>query len=995
MIDDRAAPRANRVAKPQAGESRPDGGGDTDLLNRAAYGCLVVAIPLASWNALRITENMTFGDPLLLLASLILGATWLLRGHITGVAPPWILVPPGMLLASGLLAILAADDSGSLVQTLRFSVTLAAMPLIVMLAASTRGRLERLADCWLLAAVVTSVVGIVDLLQVTSIGSSLTSTDFLAGTGRVSGLTLHPNHLGLVAAMALPVAASKLSARGCARATGIVALPSLLGGVAVSGSRGALVAGVGGVVMFYLFQSHSSRSPGAAVLAAAIVAAVAVLALSPAAGDQFGVVTRERLDGGSYTTESDTARRSLFADALSEGLDNPLIGQGFERVRAAHNIYVQLLQAGGVLALTGFLIFAIGLMRRAHRFARIPSGAAPALPAIAAASGASIGTWLLFGVVGNALYDRYLYVPAGLVLAIGLVSHRSATPAARRTEMRDANRVPSGDDESAARARINNESDVVISLTPARGVARVGPVLGGPERRQALQMTAQTTLRDYVRLLRRYWRMIALAMCALIALTTVLSVQKSTVYAAKSSLQLEDETRDLGLLGAPVAPSSTPEQRAAQGAETVLRVDVLERLKKRLGLERSTAELLKDIKASPDDESNLVVIEARDSDPQSAATLANTVAELAVDEQERQARARFSAAARRLQGRLRGIPRDDPSRVVFAERIAQLEALASIAVPARIAAEATAPGSPVSPRPVRDASIGGVLGLMLGLGLAAVRNSLDQRVRGGESLRQELDLPLLGHVPREMMGHVGFGANDRMTPDKTDLEAFRILRTNLELLFPNGGMRSIAVTSALPGEGKSTVAASLAFAFAFAGSRTLLLECDLRRPVLAERMAMEGSPGLADYLAGKAEPHEVIRTVALHQADDDDDATGLGGQPLVCMFAGTIPVYPTELLNSPSFPALVAELSEAYETIVVDTSPLLLVADTLEVLSHMDVALLCVRTSQTTHEQALAARDILGNLAPKPAGLVLTGVKPSGEDRSGYYSHQRYGYARR
>ena len=105
------------------------------------------------------------------------------------------------------------------------------------------------------------------------------------------------------------------------------------------------------------------------------------------------------------------------------------MGEGFDVVLVAHNIYLQLIQGGGVLALVGFVVFATGIMRSTRTVTCGELLRAGIPQALLAASTAAMGTWLLYGLVGNALYDRYLYAPAGFVLAIGLVSRaRSADP---------------------------------------------------------------------------------------------------------------------------------------------------------------------------------------------------------------------------------------------------------------------------------------------------------------------------------------------------------------------------------------------------------------------------------------------------------------------------------------------------------------------------------------------------------------------------------------
>jgi capsular exopolysaccharide synthesis family protein len=173
-------------------------------------------------------------------------------------------------------------------------------------------------------------------------------------------------------------------------------------------------------------------------------------------------------------------------------------------------------------------------------------------------------------------------------------------------------------------------------------------------------------------------------------------------------------------------------------------------------------------------------------------------------------------------------------------------------------------------------------------------------------------------------------------------------------------------------------------ASAEAGKRTLLVECDLRRPVLAGRFGLNEGPGLSDYLTGNAEPHEIIQVVT---SDAGDDALREPpSEPLVCITAGSPPPRPADLLGSERFRAFLDEVSSVYDTVIVDTAPLLTVADTLEIVPHVSCVLLCVRLQQSTRDQANAAGEALARLPKRPTGLVLTDVQDTGEGYYGYYA---------
>ena len=186
-------------------------------------------------------------------------------------------------------------------------------------------------------------------------------------------------------------------------------------------------------------------------------------------------------------------------------------------------------------------------------------------------------------------------------------------------------------------------------------------------------------------------------------------------------------------------------------------------------------------------------------------------------------------------------------------------------------------------------------------------------------------------------------------------------------------------------EGKSTVAACLAVANAQAGRRTLLVECDLRRPVLASRFGIKTSPGLTDYLTGNAEPHEILQPIAgFRPTNGNGNGKACPHESLQPRLhhVGTYVPRPAELLASDRFRTFLDEVSQVYDSVILDTAPLLPVADTLSIIPDVATLLVCVRLEHTTRDQARAAHSALSRLPERPVGLVLTDVR---ENEDGYY----------
>ena len=342
--------------------------------------------------------------------------------------------------------------------------------------------------------------------------------------------------------------------------------------------------------------------------------------------------------------------------------------------------------------------------------------------------------------------------------------------------------------------------------------------------------------------------------------------------------------------------------------------------------------------------------------------------------------------------------RTDFALATLLDRISTLRTLSLTATPARLAESASVPSSPASPKPIRSTIFGGLMGLLLGLGLAFVRNSLDRRLRDSNEIQETLDLPVVGMVRIEALGNAAYVPNGRGPMTDQDVESFRILRTNIEFLDVDTPIKSVLVTSPLPEEGKSTVAASLAAANAAAGKRTLLVECDLRRPSLPERLSINRSPGLSDYLAGQSGAREILQIVTLSEGGAAPNgkpgqvaAAPAAAGKLVVIAAGSQSVRPAELLGSQRFRDFLAQVTAAYDIVILDTPPLLSVSDTLEIVPLVDSVLVCIRADQTTRDQARAVKAALAHLPERTTGIVVTGLKPGREHDYGYYSYAYYG----
>lgn len=466
------------------------------------------------------------------------------------------------------------------------------------------------------------------------------------------------------------------------------------------------------------------------------------------------------------------------------------------------------------------------------------------------------------------------------------------------------------------------------------------------------------TLSDYLRAIKaRRWLVIGTTLAA-IAASILYSVARTPVYEATATISVRP---DFNQSQSPSQPS-TEGSAGREAAVVVTRPDVLATASRLLHGARTPQQLQSDVTATAEKDVNAVSIKAKADSAEEAAAIANSVATAVVG-------VTYQDSARVLN--LSAKSTSDPALA------RGYRAQARIIQPMRVGSAAVAPSSPTSPKPLRDAAFAALLGLLLGVAIALVRDALDQTVTDPDDLESTLGFPLLGYVRSDILGTAPVTQNG--TIDVAEhLDSFRILRANSQFLEGDRPVATLAVTSPLPDEGKSTVASWYAYVNALGGKRTILIECDLHRPVVAGGLDLDPSPGLTDYLTGGAEASDVRRSVMVE---------GPTAQPLTVVPAGTPTPGSAELLATTRFEGFLDEVAREYELVVLDCAPLLPVGDTLSIVPRVEGVILCVRLGQTTRDQAVAAKDALRRLPERPVGLVLTDSKPGSDyDYSGYSS---------
>jgi receptor protein-tyrosine kinase len=265
---------------------------------------------------------------------------------------------------------------------------------------------------------------------------------------------------------------------------------------------------------------------------------------------------------------------------------------------------------------------------------------------------------------------------------------------------------------------------------------------------------------------------------------------------------------------------------------------------------------------------------------------------------------------------------------------------------------------------------------MIGIALALLLERLDRRLRGVDEIAEQFGLPVLSVVPDSNSHSIAPSAPLRGPM----AEAFQMLRTNLRYVNFEQEIRSIVVTSSVPGEGKSTVAWHLARASAASGARTLLIEADLRHPVLGEHVGASLS-GLTDVLARTVPFESAIVQVSSGDLDESDSGLHL-------LTAGRIPPNPGALLDSTWMRSLLRSVEERYDLVVVDTPPVSIVADALPLCTQVSGVIVVARPLRTTRDGAKRLREQLTGIAAITLGVVVNAYSRKG----GGYDPYAYGY---
>jgi len=301
----------------------------------------------------------------------------------------------------------------------------------------------------------------------------------------------------------------------------------------------------------------------------------------------------------------------------------------------------------------------------------------------------------------------------------------------------------------------------------------------------------------------------------------------------------------------------------------------------------------------------------------------------------------------------------------------------SLEISARVNKVAETPDSPISPKPLRNVLIGLALGAMAGVAAALAWESIDDKLSHADDVTAH-GVTVLASIPIDGPEVEGPRLFARIEESGREMEAFRTARAALNFA-SEGRLSSFLVTSALPGEGKSTTSANLATALSLAGQKTLLIDADLRRPTLHKYFDLPNNVGLRSVLTGDADANDVM------------NVTGLG-EMLVLISAGAVAPLPSELLSNGRLAMLIAGAKEVFDVIIIDTPPLFLVSDAALVAPSVDGIVLSCTTGMgdTPASKKSDNRRLIAAVRRLRTPLLGAVVHGGGSDAYGY--GYKYGY---
>ena len=490
------------------------------------------------------------------------------------------------------------------------------------------------------------------------------------------------------------------------------------------------------------------------------------------------------------------------------------------------------------------------------------------------------------------------------------------------------------------------------------------------------------TLRDYAYAIwRRRLVVVLIAVCVPVV-ALAYSLQQSPRYQANSEVLLAQQNLAPALTGASVPLPQEDADRFAVTQAQLARTDPVAGLTvKAAGTTETPGEFLasSSVVAAPD--SDFLHFAVTSGSPAGAVRLATAYARQFTQYRSQLdtsalTRARTDVARKLTQLAKAGATK---SRLYTSLQVQQqqLSTLEIVQTPRAIVANLPTSATQIAPRPLKLAVIAGAIGLLIGLMIAFLFEALDTRIRSADALVEEIGLPVLGRIappPRAVRGNAQPLVSE---PYGHYAEAFRMLRLNIDFVNLEHEASVLMVTSALPGEGKSTVAANLAIAYARAGNKVLLVDLDLRRPQLGVLLDKASATGLTNVVLGRSSLEKAVVRVQIGSPALPLKSVGGTAEPsgsLHLLTTGPLPPDPGAFVETVALGRVLAEVKEHYDLVILDTPPVLDVGDALALGSRVDAVLVVARVNMAQSDDVRQLRTTLVSIPAPKLGLILTGV---------------------
>jgi succinoglycan biosynthesis transport protein ExoP len=385
-----------------------------------------------------------------------------------------------------------------------------------------------------------------------------------------------------------------------------------------------------------------------------------------------------------------------------------------------------------------------------------------------------------------------------------------------------------------------------------------------------------------------------------------------------------------------------------------------------------------------------------------AAAAANAYAKALIEWRKENQLGQIDQAIAVVQPRVTALATKAPNSTEYYLAVSRLNDLQTLKQTANgdytVIVPAVPPAVPYSPKPMRSAMMGLAAGLVLGLGVAFLRDQFDTSLHSHREVSEALDLPTVGRIPKIPAGELSHGPLVAMTePDGGAAEALRVLRSNLDFFNLDQRVRSLVIVSAHKGEGKTLTACNLALTLALAGKTVVLVDADLRRPRIHQAFGLKNEVGISTVLSGKTVLVDALQPyhppAVLVSGNGNTPTADLGlGEPgherLVVLTSGPLPPNPGEMVASQRFETILSELTDAsVDYVIVDTPAFRSVGDAAALAAQVDALLYLANIETLSKPELEEAREFLAPLPCRKLGIVAVSEKFSGV--GDYYYHRR------